>query len=82
MILSVRAEGIILSALPAESIILSAPPKWRWATPAAHWAVGREAIALVDGTALARWTAQCCRGGASDEVTFLYFQTCVFLALK
>ncbi len=63
---------------PLSQEILSAPPERQWATPAAQWAAGREAIALGDGTAVARWTAQCCRSGASDEVTFLYFQTCVF----
>jgi hypothetical protein len=68
MILSARAESIILSAPPAESMILSAPPERRWKTPAAQWAAGREAIALGDGTAVARWTAQCHR----DEVFFLY----------
>ncbi len=55
MILSARAESIILSAPPAESMILSAPPEWRWATPVAQWAAGREAIALGDGTAVAQW---------------------------
>ncbi len=53
MILSKRAESIILSAPPAESMILSAPPERGWATPAAQWAVGHEAIALGDGTAVA-----------------------------
>ena len=66
MILSARAESIILSAPPAESMILSAPPERRWKTPAAQWAAGREAIALGDGTTVARWTAQCDR----DEVFF------------
>ncbi len=58
MILSAHAESIILLALPAESMILSAPPKRQWAMPVAQWAAGREAIALGDGTAVARWTAQ------------------------
>ncbi len=61
MILSARAESIILSAPPAESMILSAPPEWRWAMPATQWVAGHEAIALGDGTAVARWTAQCHR---------------------
>ncbi len=54
MILSVRAESIILSAPPAESMILSAPPERRWKTPAVQWAAGRKAIALGDGTAVAQ----------------------------
>ncbi len=75
MILSARAESIILSAPLAESMILSAPPKRRWAMPVVQWVAGRKAIALGDETAVAGWTAQCRRSGASDEVTFLYFQT-------
>jgi hypothetical protein len=46
--------------------------------PVAQWAAGRKAIMFGDGTAVARWTAQCRQSGASDKVTFLYFQTCVF----
>ncbi len=53
MILSARAESIILSAPLDEIMILSAPPEWRFKTPAAQWAAGREAIALGDGTAVA-----------------------------
>ncbi len=78
MILSVRAESIILSAPPAESMILSAPPERRWATPAAQWAEGREEIALGDGTAVARWTAQY-RRSVRRSIIFL-LQTCVFFA--
>ncbi len=76
MILSARAESIILSAPPAESMILLAPPEWGWKMPATQWAAGREAIALGDGTAVARWTAQCHR----DKVFFV-LQTCVFFCL-
>jgi hypothetical protein len=53
MILSAHAESIILSAPPAESMILSAPPERRWATLAAQWAAGFEAIRLGDGMAVA-----------------------------
>ncbi len=74
MILSARAESIILLAPPAESVIVSAPPKRRWKTPAAQWAAGREAIALGDGTAVARWTAQC----HWDEVFFCTSDLCFF----
>ncbi len=59
IILSEHAESIIVSAPPAESMILSAPPKQQWATPAAQWVAGCKAIALGDGTAVARWMAQC-----------------------
>ncbi len=82
MILSVRAgENILLLALPAESMILSALPEQRWATPVAQWAAGRKAIALEDGMAVAQWTAQCRWSRASDEVTFLYVLSdlCFFL---
>jgi hypothetical protein len=78
MIVSARAESIILSAPPAESVILSAPPERRWTMPVAQWAAGREAIALGDRTAVTRWTAQCRQSEASDEVTLLDFQSCVF----
>ena len=61
MILSAHAESIILLAPPTESMILSALPERRWAMPVAQWAAGRKAIALGDGTAVAQWTAQCCR---------------------
>jgi hypothetical protein len=40
-------------------MILSAPPEWQWAMPAAQWVEGQEEIALGDGTVVARWTAQC-----------------------
>ena len=66
MILSARAESIILLAPPAESMILSAPPVRRWKTPAVQWAAGREAIALGNGTAVAQWTVQC----HQDEVIY------------
>jgi hypothetical protein len=52
MILSARAESIILSAPPAESMILSALPEWQWATLAAQRAAGRKAIALGNGISL------------------------------
>jgi hypothetical protein len=82
MIVSARAKSIILLVVPAESMILSVPPERQWATPAAQWVVGHEAIALGNGTAVALWTAQYHRSGASDKVTFLYFQTCVFFCSK
>ncbi len=71
MILSARAESIILSVPPAESMILSAPPERRWKTPAAQWAGGREAIALGDG-----------HDGLRNVIGTKYFfvlQTCVYL---
>ncbi len=52
MILSARAESIILLAPPPESMIVSTPPKWQWAMPAAQ-AAGCEAIALGDKMAVA-----------------------------
>ena len=75
MILSVHAESIILS--PAESMILSAPPKRQWAMPAAQWAAGREAIALGNGMAVARWMAQCHQSMAQSN--FLSFKLVFFL---
>ncbi len=57
MILSAHAESIILSAPPAESMILSVLPEWQLATPATQWVAGCEAIALGDGTAVAQWMA-------------------------
>ncbi len=78
MIFSAHAESIILSAPPAESMILSAPPERRWATPAAQWAAGREAIALGDGTEVARSMAQCHRSVGRSN--FLYFR--FFFLLK
>jgi hypothetical protein len=41
MILSVCAESIKLSALPAESMILSVLPKWQWAMTGVQWAAER-----------------------------------------
>jgi hypothetical protein len=61
-------------------MILSAPPERQWATPAAQWAAGREAIALGDGTAVAQWTAQCHRSIAQSN--FLYFRLVFFLLSK
>ncbi len=78
MILSVHAESIILLALPAESTILSAPPKQRWATPVAQLAAGCKAIALGNGRAVARWTAQCHR--SVGQSIFLYFKLVYFFA--
>jgi hypothetical protein len=75
---SPHAEIIILSAGGAESMILSAPPKRRWATPAVQWAAGREAIALGNGTAVARWMAQCHRSVGRSN--FLYFRLEFFFA--
>jgi hypothetical protein len=57
MILSAPAESIILSAPPFESMILSTPPEGQWGMPRAQWAAGCKAIALDDGTAVARWMA-------------------------
>jgi hypothetical protein len=74
MILSARAESIILSAPPAESMILSAPPERRWATPAVQWAAGHEVTALGDGAAVARWMVQC----HWDEVFFCTSDLCFF----
>ncbi len=79
MILSARAESIVLLALPAESMILSALPEQQWATQVVQWATGREAIALGDGTAVVRWTAQCPR--SIRQSNFLYFRL-VFFSLK
>ncbi len=74
MILSAHAESIILLVPPAKSMIVSALPERRWKMPAAQWAAEREAIALGDGTAVARWTAQCHRG----KVIFCTSDLCFF----
>jgi hypothetical protein len=44
MILSARAESIILLVPPVESMILSATPERQWAMPVTQLAVGRKAI--------------------------------------
>jgi hypothetical protein len=75
MILLACAESIILSTPPAESMILSALPKRQWKRPAAQWAAGCEAIALGNGTKVARLTAQCHR----DEVFFFTSDLHLFL---
>jgi hypothetical protein len=80
MILSAHAESIILLTPPAESMILSVPPERQWATPAAQWAVGRDAIVLGDGTEVARWTAQ--YHGSVGQSNFLYFRLVFFLLSK
>jgi hypothetical protein len=48
--------------------------------PAAQWVAGREAIALGNGTAVARWTAQCHR--SVRQSNFFVLQTCVFFFTK
>jgi hypothetical protein len=42
MILSAHTEKNILLALPAESMILSAPPERQWAMTTVQWAAGRQ----------------------------------------
>jgi hypothetical protein len=75
MKLSVRDESIILSAPPADSIILSVPPRGQWATPAAQWAAGQKSnrVGQQDG------------GGTMDSTmlsldgsNFLYFRLVLF----
>jgi hypothetical protein len=78
MILSARADSIILLAPPAEGMILSAPPEWQWETPAAQRVARREAIALGDGTAVAQWMAQCHWSVGQSNV--LYYRLVFFFA--
>jgi hypothetical protein len=58
-------------------MILSAPPKRQWKMPAVQWAAEGEAIALGDGTTVARWMAHC----HQDELFFCNTSDLCFFCL-